>query len=292
MFGKKTLADLRAVVFLHAIDRYEGKRSAAKKMDVSIDTLTKYIQGFEEECGAELLNTDGGNCRLTPRGLHFAEYAAEIERELQHMYTLVAEKDEIKGEVRLLWDHNIRANVLISDWWVLLKKHKNITIISRSFDSIANIKNFSYDIALSYRLPPGNDWELIYTSPVKSKFFASTTCLKKFGYPVDMDDMLENHRMVFKHDSDEWLKNGKFLLDRAKHKVYISDLSFTVNDAISNGVGIGVMPYSFAHSGLVCLDNIPCEIAANIYVIAHRDFKSLNRVKVVGEYIKEILKKA
>ena len=290
MFGKKTLADLKAVLFLYAIDRYDGKRSAAKKMDVSVDTLTKYIHDFEEECGTQLLSSNAGGCRLTSHGLRFADYAAEIEHELQHMYTLVAERDEVKGEVRLLWDHNIRANIMMADLWTLFKKHKNIAIISNSFDSTTDIKNFSYDIALCYRLPPGNEWELIYSSPVRAKFFASTSYLKKYGYPMDLNDMLENHRMVFKHDCDEWLKNGKFLLEQAKHKIYISDTSFMVNDAVRNGIGIGILPRSFSRTGLVCLDNIKCEVTANIYVIAHRDFKSLSRVKIVGEYIKEVLK--
>lgn len=290
MFGKKTLAELKAVLFLYAVDRYEGKRGAAKKMDVSVDTLTKYIEDLEEECGSELLSSSGSGCKLTSKGLRFADYAAEIEQVLQHMYILLSERDEIGGEVRLLWDHNIRANIMSSDLWTLLKKHKNITITSRTIGSGENIKDFSYDIALFYHLPAGGDWELIYTQPAKSRFFASSGYLKKYGYPMNLEDMLENHRMIFKHDCQDWLKNGKYLMENAKHKVYVSDMSFTVNDAVHNGIGIGILPPSFVRYGLVCLDNIPCEVMVNIYVVAHRDFRNINRVRVVGEYIKEMLK--
>lgn len=292
MFGKKTLADLKAVLFLRAIDQYEGKRSAAKMMDVSIDTLTKYIEDLEQECGTELLNVTASGCKLTSRGIRFAEYAAEIGRVLQHMYALMAEKDDITGEIRLLFDHNIRANLLTVDLWNFMKKHRHVNVVSRFVDSLKDIKNFSYDLAISYHLPSEGDWELLYSGTVKSKFFASTAYLKKFGYPENLEEMLDKHYMIFKYDSQDWMNNGKFLMDRARNKAYISDTSFMISDAVASGVGIGILPASFVRYGLVALDNIECDTSTTIYVIAHRHSKDLRRVQILAEHIKEILNRA
>ncbi len=289
MFGKKTLADLKAVLFLGAVEQYEGKRSASKKMDVSIDTLSKYIEAFEAECGTELLAANGSGARLTARGLQFAEYAGEIDRTLQHAYAMMTGEDEIKGEIRLLFDHNVRANLLTTDLWNFMKKYRHVSIISRFAESIRDIKNFSYDLALSYHLPAESDWELVYSGPVKSKFFASGAYLKKYGYPRSLQEMLEKHYMIFKYDSTDWMGSGQYLMEHARHKVYVSDTSFMISDAVANGVGIGILPPSFVRYGLVALDDIECDMSATIYMIAHRQSFQLRRVQILAEHIKEIL---
>ena len=289
MFGKKALADLKALVFLYAVSQCEGKRRAAKEMGISVDTITKYIRYLEQECGTDLLHSSGGETKLTPRGAQFAAFAAELEQALKRLYILATEKDGLKGEVRLLWDGNIRADVVATDLWKVFRKNRNIRVTSLSFDSDNEVKNSAYDIALGYKLPRGDDWELFFSRPVKANFFASSEYLNKYGYPKDLEDMLQNHHMIFKSNSEDWLNEAKYIFKAAQHKVYVSDNVFMLHEAIKNGIGIGVMPSSFAKTGLVCLDNIHCEISANVYAVVHRDFKTFSRVKIVGEYLKEAL---
>ena len=44
MLNKKALADFKAMLVLQAINQLDGKRKAAKELDLSIDTINKYIE--------------------------------------------------------------------------------------------------------------------------------------------------------------------------------------------------------------------------------------------------------
>lgn len=102
MLGKRGLSELRAAAYLYAIEQCDGKREAARKMGVSVDTLNKYIEFLEEDCGTELLCTTGSDIQLTARGKKITSYMSKIERVLQHMYEVVSERDKLNGDIRLL----------------------------------------------------------------------------------------------------------------------------------------------------------------------------------------------
>ena len=292
MFGRKILSELRAVAYLYAVEQCAGKRDAAKKMNVSIDTLNKYIEQLEEECGTELLCTVGNCSQLTSRGKKIAAYAAGIEQALQHMYAVVSERDELDGEIKLLWNRSIRSSIISSELWSFLKRHKQLTVLSTSVDKDIDISGYDYDIALVSTLPKGDDWELVCSKNIRFGFFATSRYLNKAGYPVDMEDMLKNHHMIFKYDTAEWLKHGNEIMEKAQHKAYVSDATFMVRDGVENDVGIGLLPLSFVHYGLVCLDNIQCRTDTTVYIVAKKARRNVKSVMLIREYLKEILKNA
>lgn len=291
MLGRRVLSELRAVAYLYAVEQCAGKRDAAKKMGVSIDTLNKYIEQLEEDCGTELLCMVNNCSQLTSRGKKIVAYAADIERVLRHMYAVVSERDELEGEIRLLWNRSVRSSIISSDLWGFLKRHKRLTVLSTSVDEAVDSSNQDYDIALVSSLPKGDDWELICSKDIRFGFFATSRYLNKNGYPVDMDDMLENHHMIFKHDTADWLGHGDRIMEDAKNKAYVSDASFMVKDGVENDVGIGLLPLSFVRYGFVCLDNIKCSTHTPIYIVTKKAKRNIKSVKLVGEYLKEILKK-
>ncbi len=290
MFGRNVLSELRAVAYLYAVEQCAGKRDAAQKMGVSIDTLNKYIEQLEEECGTELLCMVNNCSQLTSRGKKIAGYAVGIERVLQHIYAVASERDELEGEIHLLWNRNIRSSIISSDLWGFLKRHKRLTVLSSSVDKNVDISGYDYDIALVSSLPTGDDWELVYSKNISFGFFATGKYLSKTVYPLDMDDMLENHHMIFKYDTAKWLKHGDEIMEKAKHKSYISDAAFMVKDGVENDIGIGLLPLSFVRYGLVCLDNIPCSTNARAYIVAKKARYRDKGVKLVSEYLKEMLK--
>ncbi len=289
MLGKRGLSELRAAVYLYAIEQCSGKREAARKMGVSVDTLNKYIEFLEEECGTELLCTVGNNSQLTSRGMKIASYVAATERILQHMYAVVSERDELKGSIRLLWNRSIRSSIISADLWNFLKRHSNFTVYSTTVDVCSDINDYDCDVALVISPLANDKWEIICSHRIHFGFFATSRYLKKHGYPVDMQDMLEKHQLIFKKDTDKWLKNGEELMAAAKHKAYISDASFVVKDSVENDVGIGLLPLSFVRYGLVCLDNIPCETNTCAYILVRKDLAENKQIGLVCEYLKEII---
>ncbi len=150
MFGKKALADLKALVFLYAVSQCEGKRKAAKAMGISVDTVTKYIKYLEQECGTDLLSSYRGESRLTSRGAQFASFAEELTHELKHMYALVADyldaEDQKFGSKDL---RNLEAYVALRAIHYCMGKRKAAEAQGLSVDTLSKyIADFENNIHL------------------------------------------------------------------------------------------------------------------------------------------------
>ncbi len=292
MLAKKALADFKAVMLLNAINKFNGKRKAAKELDISIDTLSKYVDTLEQECGSKLFNSTATGTSLTMRGERIADYSAELEEVLKHMYAIVSNKEELVGEVKLLWDRHARANTTNKRLWDCLKKYKRITLTSTTVDKVNDNKNLTYDILITYELPTNSDWELIYSKKTVTGFFASAQYLKKYGYPQTKEEMLSKHRMVLLREDKTWMHGAGEYLYNAKNKAYLGDSSFAINEAVEVGVGIGILPMSFVGKGLVCLDNIKSDAVGTVYMLVHKQTKNNQRVKVIAEHLKSMLDNA
>lgn len=73
MFSKRDLMNMKGIMMLHAIKKYGGKRTAAKFLNTSIDTLNKYLSNLENELGVKLVASDEKGCFLTPKGEQVTE---------------------------------------------------------------------------------------------------------------------------------------------------------------------------------------------------------------------------
>ena len=78
-----------------------------------------------------------------------------------------------------------------------------------------------------------------------------------------------------------------------KKGVCFSNSTFVINDLAISGSGIAVMPTNFIRGGhgMVCLDNIPCNVEATIYLVSHRTIKDIPKIRAVLKHYKEMLEK-
>ena len=49
MVNKKDISIIESLLFLQAIDQCAGKRKASETLNISIDTINKYIESLEDE---------------------------------------------------------------------------------------------------------------------------------------------------------------------------------------------------------------------------------------------------
>ena len=72
----------------------------------------------------------------------------------------------------------------------------------------------------------------------------------------------------------------------------MTNSSFIINDMVSSGVGISILPISFARedNNLVCLDNIKCDVYKTIYLLGQKTTKDIPKIRVVIDYYKELFK--
>lgn len=385
MFGKKALADLKALFFLYAVDQCEGKRKAAKAMGISVDTITKYIKYLEQECGTDLLSFCGGESKLTPRGELFASFAAEIERELKNLYlqpssqakTQILNSSDLRNleayvvlrtihycmgkrkaaEAQGLsidtlskyisdFENNLHLKLvcekgrncsLTLDGLQVMKKLENIVDIWERFchekgccTTVSGKVRVGIDLSISSTIPPENvmdffdkypmleleivplqdveqdcrncdvcisrqpiekttDLALIYKKTLSCGYFAAPQYLEKYGRPLNLQDMSENHRLVSRGNVKAYSADFQRILKEASQVCLVSTSGAAMLNMIRFGAGIGLLPLRFKNEGLVCLNNLKCDTKVFIFLSAKRRLKDIPRVRATLNYYKDVL---
>jgi len=282
--------NVEGIMMLHAIQKVAGKRNAAKYLHTSIDTLNKYLGNLETELGVKLVASDEKGCLLTPKGKKVVEIAELIKGNLQQVYAVAPLDADIKGEVRVAYDSNVRSNLYTMNLQNFLDKYPRLSVFMDSFYCTPDMSNLGYDISLSYHIPKGEDLVVITERETPCCFYASKVYLENHGCPHTMDDILTNHRLVLKQDCWKWVKDGRALFQKACKGLCVSNSTFVVNDIVLNGGGIGIMPVNcmLERQGLVRLD-VPCVASSTIYLVSHRTVKDLPKVRALLDYYKDLL---
>ncbi len=96
------MINLQAIRYFEMVARYEHYTKAANELYITQSTLSKAIEGLEDELGVKLFEKQGRNVRLTFYGRILRDYVqrgtAEIEKGIMTVQTLANEQS---GTVRL-----------------------------------------------------------------------------------------------------------------------------------------------------------------------------------------------
>ena len=289
MFSKKDFTKIEGIMMLHALKMHMSKRNAAKYLGVSLDTMDKYIRILEEELEVKLVISGSRGCLLTLAGEELVRKTEVIKQCLRELDTLGVLKSKPKGIVYVAYDQQVRGNINARPLKLFFSKYPEITLSLDSFCSQPNIKDECYDVCLSYDMPRNDGLVVIYSREIPCKFFASKEYLKFHSVPENMEDLLENHRLIL--CKSNWNGISEYAKQFHCKGISFTNSSFVVNDVAVNGGGIAVMPY-YSHKlqqGLVCLDNLQCNTVKTIYLISHKERKDIPKVRAVLDYYKEML---
>lgn len=289
--NRKDLDLIEAVCSLKTIDKCQGKRQAAMEFGISVDTLNKYIDYLENEVGYKVLASNGRGSYLTSRGAELVEKAIALEAILDNIKSGIADRKDISGEVRVGMSLMISSNLMPRDINDFYLKYPNISIISSVvLDSeISDSQISNVDVALTFEAPSSPDLVVIHSKKIELGYFASPQYLSRYGYPVDLEDMQNNHRIIHKLESDKFIKGWADFLKKAKHKCYSTNSSFSMYEVLHHGIGIGIMPLRYKDEGMVCLDNVKCESNIVFYLVTHSNSKNIPKVRAVLNYYKDLL---
>lgn len=293
MFSKKDLTNIEGLMMLYAVKTYASKRHAAKSLNVSLDTMDKYLHMLEDELGVKILTTSGRGCFLTPQGENIIKSVDIIKKGIENLYLVKNSETETKGEVKVAYDLNVKVNHHIFVINYLFQEYPDIKLCIDNISVSPNMSNAEYDIYLSYQIPEGEDLVVICSKQIAFKFFASRKYLEQNKPPENIDDLVNHHNLVLRKDVwCEIVQKGK-VLSKPPKRVVLTNSAFVVNDVASSDCGIGVMPYYFDRfsKNLVCLNNIDCDANNTLYLISHKNRKDIPKVRVVLDYYKTLLKK-
>lgn len=289
MLDGKDLRNLEAFIALRAIHRCSGKKKAAEEEGLSVDTLNKHIAEFENNLGIKLVNEKGRSCSLTPGGARVVESLERIVEIWEAFRREKGSRKGVSGRVRVGVDINASSTMVTESVMSFFDKYPLLALeVVPMLDVDRECKDC--DVCIS-RLPieKTTDLALIYKRELPCGYFASPKYLAKHGYPVDLEDLAKNHRLVSRCDTKIYSETFQRILKKSSRVCLISSSSTAIVGLTRFGAGIGLLPLRFRDEGLICLDNIPCDTQVTFFLSAKNKLKDIPRVRAVLDFYKDVL---
>lgn len=222
-----------------------GFAKAAKRLNLSKSTVTRYIKELEDEYQATLLMRTTRHISLTEQGKKFFHYAVELlQTNEQCLVDIQQAKTVIAGNIKLGVPASIADYFCDDIFPKLIKKYPELTINVIIGDHLQDLLSNNFDLVIhcgelsniSYYFKKVTMWRKIVC--------ASPTYLKKNGMPLLPHD-LRNHNCINhsnKH-TNAWLFNyDKKLLELpVQGNIRIND-SKMIKKLALNDLGIVQLP--------------------------------------------------
>jgi len=249
-----------ARMFLEVV-RCGSFRSAAERLDLSINAVRRRIADFERQIGATLFTRDAHGTRLTAEG---SQVVSAVERMEAASFELVragrSVTDALAGEIRIAVPEGLGTSWLAPRLVEFQQAFPNILVDMNSITRAADLSRHEADIAIHLAQPAAPGIERIRLGGMHLMLFASQQYLDTYGAPKTADELIE-HRLVMPaadqsaaREAFESLFAGR---PSSELSVMTTNLSSASYWAVANGAGIGVFPsYACTFGGKI----IPLEI--------------------------------
>src|ERR1700680_3276653 len=249
-----------ARVFLEVV-RCGSFRSAAERLDLSINVVRRRIDDFERQIGATLFTRDVHGTRLTDEG---SLVVSAVERMEAASFDLLragnSATNTLSGEVRVAVTEGLGTFWLAPRLVEFQQSFPNILVDLHCAMRSADVSRHEADIAIHLSRPTTLDVKLVRLGRIHLMLFASPKYLETYGTPTTAEELIK-HRLVMqvadqtaaKETFDSWFP-GYSPRDLLALKTHVSSANYW---AVANGAGIGVFPtYASALGG----EMVPLEI--------------------------------
>jgi DNA-binding transcriptional LysR family regulator len=280
-----------ARVFLEVV-RCGSFRSAAERLELSINVVRRRIDDFERQIGATLFTRDVHGTRLTDEGSLVVSAVERMEAasfDLLRAGSSVA--NTLSGEVRVAVTEGLGTFWLAPRLVEFQQSYPNILVDLHCAMRSADVSRHEADIAIHLTRPAALDVKLIRLGRIHLMFFASQRYIDIYGAPRTAAD-LSRHRLVVqvadqipaKEVFESWFP-GQSLHDMLVMKTNVSSANYW---AVANGAGVGVFPtYACALGGNI----IPLEVELNrpfdIWLSYHAGSGRIPRIRRMIDWLVE-----
>jgi len=282
-------------VFLAVVE--SGSLSnAARKLNLSQPTVGRRISALEEQMGAPLLKKTNSGLVATDLGISVLEQIKLMTRSAEAISrTTAAQEQTLAGDI------TISASQGIGDVWLpavlenIHSQHPEINfIVDVTFEQV-NLAKREADIALRWK-GPGNQNSLIGRKVITTGFglYASSNYLQKNGRPLAIEELAQHLALgiQFNDNSIHWPLNDENIQTPPKRIAFTSNSFRTHEAAIESGFGIGAL----AHIQAAHLTDVErvlpnYEHHVDLWIVAHDDLSRNKRIRLVFDYLIEVLQK-
>ena len=287
-----TLTDWDAArVFLEVV-RCGSFRSAAERLELSINVVRRRIDDFERQIGATLFTRDVHGTRLTGEG---SVVVSAVERMEAASFDLLRAGNSVtntlSGEVRVAITEGLGTFWLAPRLVEFQQAFPNVVVDLHCAMRSADVSRHEADIAIHLSRPVTLDVKLVRLGRMHLMFYASQKYIDTFGAPKTVEE-LAKHRLVLqvadqtaaKEAFESWFP-GRPQGELVVMKTNVSSANYW---AVANGAGIGVFPtYACALGGNIVPLDIEWRRPFDIWLSYHPGSGGIPRVRCMIDWLVE-----
>jgi DNA-binding transcriptional LysR family regulator len=280
-----------ARIFLQVV-RCGSFRSAAERLDLSINVVRRRIDDFERQIGATLFTRDVHGTRLTDEG---SLVVSAVERMEAASFDLIRAGDSVantlSGEVRVAVTEGLGTFWLAPRLVEFQQSFPNILVNLQCAMRSADVSRHEADIAIHLSQPTALDVKLVRLGRIHLMFFASQKYIETYGAPRTPDELVK-HRLVMQvadqtaaEEAFESMFPGYSQRDLLVMKTNVSSANYW---AVANGAGIGAFPtYACALGGKMIPLEIELRRPYDIWLSYHPSSGRIPRVRHMIDWLIE-----
>jgi DNA-binding transcriptional LysR family regulator len=280
-----------ARIFLEVV-RCGSFRSAAERLDLSINVVRRRIDDFERQIGATLFTRDFHGTRLTDEG---SLVVSAVERMEAASFDLLRAGNSVtstlSGEVRVAVTEGLGTFWLAPRLVEFQETYPNILVDLHCAMRSADVSRHEADIAIHLSRPAALDVKLVRLGRMHLMFFASDKYLETHGTPKTPAELVK-HRLVMQvadqtgaKEAFESLFPGYAQRDLVMMRTNVSSANYW---AVANGAGIGVFPtYACALDGKIIPLEVELHLPFDIWLSYHPGSGRIPRVRHMIDWLIE-----
>src|ERR1700742_668334 len=190
------LADWDAARIFLEVVRCGSFRSAAERLDLSINVVRRRIDDFERQIGATLFTRDVHGTRLTDEG---ALVVSAVERMESASFDLLRAGNSVantlSGEVRVSVTEGLGTFWLAPRLVEFQQSFPNILVDLHCAMRSADVSRHEADVAIHLTRPATLDVKLVRLGRMHLMLFASEKYIEIYGAPKTIEELVK-HRLV------------------------------------------------------------------------------------------------
>src|SRR6476620_6450721 len=280
-----------ARIFLQVV-RCGSFRSAAERLELSINFVRRRIDDFERQIGATLFTRD-------VHGTHLSDeeslVVSAVERMEAASFDLLRAGNSVvntpSGEVRVAITEGLGTFWLAPRLVEFQQSFPNIIVDLHCAMRSADVSRHEADVAIHLSRPAALDVKLVRLGRMHLMFFASEKYIETYGAPTTAEE-LTKHRFVLQiadqtaaKEGFESLFPGHALQDLLGMKTNVSSANYW---AVANGAGIGVFPsYACALGGKIVPLQVELQRPCDIWLSYHPGSGRIPRVRHMIDWLIE-----
>lgn len=264
---------------------------AARMLGVSVATVGRRVERLEESLGVPMLHRGPHGVTLSAEGEVMLERAHSVEQAVHDLWRashMQRGGEEIMGTVTISMINSMVHMLLNVRLAAFLEQHPGLELTMRGEPHKAQLATLEADIVVRASRPQESDAVARRVMQLGYGVYAHPEYLERGVEQVDKEPVYHVVSYV-----TQLARTPEMLWLREHYATHRWSLRLNtmveIVAAVKAGVGVGLIPHVLATEELVCLERASGFGMREIWVATHRDLQHVPRVRVVMDYIIEVL---